>query len=71
MAPEMQMIFLGAITRNGAIHEPSIIPRAHRITEIAFYPRAFWGVIYIFVGKAAAKLCRKINELISMEYLNA
>ena len=39
-----------------------------RNTDVAFYPTVFRGVIYISVGKAAAKLCRQVNDLISMEY---
>ena len=57
-----------AITRNEVSHEPWIIPQAHKITKAAFYLRVFWGVVYISTGKAAAKLCRQINELVLMEY---
>ena len=71
MAPEMLMTVLGAITRRGVSHEPWIILQAHKITEVAFCPRVFSGVIYIFTGKAAAKLCRQVNELILMEYSSA
>ena len=43
----------------------------HKITEVAFYPRVFQGVIHISAGKAPAKLCRQVNELIPMEYSSA
>ena len=68
MAPEMLVTFLRAITKNEAIHEPWIVPQAHGITGVAYYPRVFQDVIYISAGKAATKLCRQVNELIAMEY---
>ena len=68
MAPEMLVTFLRAITKNEAIHEPWIVPQAHGITGVAYYPRVFRDVIYISAGKAATKLCRQVNELIAMEY---
>ena len=61
MAPEMLVTFLRAITKNEAIHEPWIVPQAHGITSVAYYPRVFRDVI-------ATKLCRQVNELIAMEY---
>jgi hypothetical protein len=39
-----------------------------RNTVAAFYLGVFRGIIYISAGKVAAKLCRQVNELISMEY---
>ena len=37
-------------------------------TVVAFYPKIFRGVVYISAGKAAANVCRQVDELILVGY---
>jgi len=37
-------------------------------TAVAFYPKVFRGVIYIFAWKAAAKVYRQVVEIILIGY---